>query len=69
MDRDLGKLSKSLARSNSLARSTTCAVSAHASPDLPTKQIRRHQSDTRYPSATPSNAHDKDGTFNKEFYR
>jgi hypothetical protein len=60
MDRDLGKLKKSL------ASTTICARQAHASriayesnPPMPARHVTQ--------TAASSKAHDNDGTFSKEF--
>ena len=63
MDRDLGTPKKSQ------ESPSTCATMAHGPAGLPLKQTRRglHGYDSK--CGLVQSAHDKDATFNKEFYR
>ena len=63
MDRALGKPSES--QQGTLDR----AEAALASAALMMKQISWQPSETCFDPAALSNAHDNDGTYNKEFYR
>jgi hypothetical protein len=63
MDRDLETPKKSE------ASTTTCAEVVHVPAGLPMKQIRRCLNSHTTRTADSSEAHDKDGMFNKEFHR
>jgi hypothetical protein len=63
MDRDLGMPKKSQ------ESTPTCARVAHMPAGLPMKQICQRLPGFSTRNAASSKAHDKDATFNKEFYR
>jgi hypothetical protein len=68
MDRDLGMPKKSL-ESTSLCAAGPRATLAHEQADLPMKQTRRYRWRLTIQTAASSKAHDKDGSFNKEYCR